>query len=53
MVPILINIYAMSVITPVRVKTLTGLLKAVSFLDGEVLKGVLVVSFNIQEKGIA
>ena len=52
MVPILIDVYAASVITPVRVKTLTGLLKAVSFLDGEGLKGVLVVRFNIQEKGI-
>jgi E3 ubiquitin-protein ligase TRIP12 len=43
MVPILIDVYAASVITPVRVKTLTGLLKAVSFLDGEGLKGVLTV----------
>jgi E3 ubiquitin-protein ligase TRIP12 len=35
--------YAASVVTPVRVKTLTGLLKAVSFFDGEGLKGVLTV----------
>ncbi|GLB41853.1 putative protein with domain Homologous to E6-AP Carboxyl Terminus with [Lyophyllum shimeji] len=41
MVPILIEVYAASVITPVRVKTLTGLLKAVSFLDAEGLKRVL------------
>ncbi|TCD69149.1 Ubiquitin fusion degradation protein 4 [Steccherinum ochraceum] len=40
MVPILVDVYAASVITPVRIKTLTGLLKAVSFLDGEELKRV-------------
>ncbi|KAK7025056.1 ubiquitin fusion degradation protein 4 [Favolaschia claudopus] len=40
-VPILIDVYAASVITPVRVKTLTGLLKAVSFLDADGLKRVL------------
>lgn len=44
MVPILIDVYAASVITPVRVKTLTGLLKAVGFLDAEGLKQVLTVS---------
>ncbi|KAG1723840.1 uncharacterized protein EDB91DRAFT_1340148 [Suillus paluster] len=38
MVPILIDVYAASVITPVRVKTLTGLLKAVGFLEGDALK---------------
>jgi hypothetical protein len=43
MVPILIDVYAASVITPVRVKTLTGLLKAVSFLDADWLKRVLIV----------
>jgi E3 ubiquitin-protein ligase TRIP12 len=42
-VPILIDVYAASVITPVRVKTLTGLLKAVSFLDEEGLRDVLKV----------
>ncbi len=42
-VPILIDVYAASVITPVRVKTLTGLLKAVSFLDADGLKRVLTV----------
>ncbi|KAG6890023.1 hypothetical protein C0992_003368 [Termitomyces sp. T32_za158] len=41
MVPILIDVYAASVITPVRVKTMTGLLKAVSFLDADGLKQVL------------
>ncbi|KAF4593200.1 Ubiquitin fusion degradation protein 4 [Pleurotus pulmonarius] len=41
MVPILVDVYAASVITPVRVKTLTGLLKAVSFLDAEGLNKVL------------
>ncbi|KAI0704459.1 hypothetical protein C8T65DRAFT_741026 [Cerioporus squamosus] len=40
LVPILVDVYAASVITPVRIKTLTGLLKAVSFLDGEELKQV-------------
>jgi E3 ubiquitin-protein ligase TRIP12 len=43
MVPILIDVYAASVITPVRVKTLTGLLKAVSFLDADGLERVLTV----------
>lgn len=43
MVPILVDVYAASVITPVRVKTLTGLLKAVSFLGGDGLKRVLTV----------
>ncbi|KAJ6485243.1 hypothetical protein DFH09DRAFT_1458082 [Mycena vulgaris] len=41
MVPILIDVYSASVITPVRVKTLTGLLKAVSFLNADGLKRVL------------
>ncbi|KAJ3996321.1 hypothetical protein F5050DRAFT_1571693 [Lentinula boryana] len=40
-VPILIDVYAASVNTPVRVKTLTGLLKAASFLDPDGLKQVL------------
>ncbi len=43
MVPILVDVYAASVITPVRIKTLTGLLKAVSFLDGDELKRVFTV----------
>ncbi|KAI8996413.1 hypothetical protein BD414DRAFT_455102 [Trametes punicea] len=38
--PILVDVYAASVNTPVRVRTLTGLLKAVSFLGGEELKRV-------------
>jgi E3 ubiquitin-protein ligase TRIP12 len=46
LVPILIDVYAASVITPVRIKTLTGLLKAVSFLDGDGLKRVLMVSLG-------
>lgn len=46
MVPILVDVYAASVITPVRVKTLTGLLKAVSFLDAEGLNKVLAVSYS-------
>lgn len=46
MVPILVDVYAASVITPVRIKTLTGLLKAVSFLDGEELKQVFTVRLS-------
>ena len=46
MVPILIDVYTASVITPVRIKTLTGLLKAVSFLDGDELKRVFTVSVS-------
>lgn len=44
LVPILVDVYAASVITPVRIKTLTGLLKAVGFLDPDGLKPVLMVS---------
>ncbi|KAL1748215.1 hypothetical protein HDZ31DRAFT_79908 [Schizophyllum fasciatum] len=40
-VPILIDVYAASVNLSLRTKTLTGLLKAVSFLDAEGLKRVL------------
>ena len=47
LVPILVDVYAASVITPVRIKTLTGLLKAVSFLDPDGLKSVLLVSLCI------
>jgi hypothetical protein len=49
MVPILVDVYTASVITPVRVKTLTGLLKAVSFLDGDGLKRVLTVRSSLVE----
>ncbi|KAI6024407.1 hypothetical protein EDC04DRAFT_2869441 [Pisolithus marmoratus] len=40
-VPVLIDVYAASVITPIRIKTLTGLLKAVGFLEGDELKAAL------------
>ncbi|CAL1714169.1 unnamed protein product [Somion occarium] len=40
MVPILVDVYAASVSTPVRIKTLTGLLKAVSFLSDDEIKRV-------------
>lgn len=43
MVPVLIDVYAASVITSVRLKTLTGLLKAVGFLETEDLKRVFSV----------
>lgn len=49
MVPILVDVYAATVITPVRIKALNGLLKAVSFLAPqelvEVLNSVPVASF--------
>lgn len=41
MVPVLIDVYAASVITPIRIKTLTGLLKAVGFLEGDEIKAAL------------
>jgi E3 ubiquitin-protein ligase TRIP12 len=47
MVPILIDVYAASVTTTIRIKTLTGLLKAISFLEPEGAKQVLTVSDNI------
>ena len=43
MVPILVDVYAASVIAPVRVKTLTGLIKAASFLDADELRRVFTV----------
>lgn len=44
MVPVLIDVYAASVITSVRLKTLTSLLKAVGFLETEDLKRVFSAS---------
>lgn len=43
-VPVLVDVYAASVITPIRIKTLTGLLKAVGFLEGDDLRAALNVS---------
>jgi E3 ubiquitin-protein ligase TRIP12 len=43
-VPILVDVYAASVITTVRIKTLTGLLKAISYLEADGIKQVLMVS---------
>ncbi|KAI0091468.1 hypothetical protein BDY19DRAFT_983799 [Irpex rosettiformis] len=40
MVPILVDVYAASVVAPIRLKTLTGLLKAMSFLDADELRRV-------------
>lgn len=40
-VPVLVDVYAASVITPIRIKTLTGLLKAVGFLEGDDLRAAL------------
>jgi E3 ubiquitin-protein ligase TRIP12 len=44
LVPVLVDVYAASVASHVRTKTLTGLLKAVSFLDGDDLKNALKVT---------
>ncbi|TFK39908.1 hypothetical protein BDQ12DRAFT_602743 [Crucibulum laeve] len=41
LVPVLIDVYSASVATPLRIKTITALLKAVSFLDADGLKHVL------------
>ncbi|KAF8519043.1 hypothetical protein BU17DRAFT_48078 [Hysterangium stoloniferum] len=41
LVPVLVDVYAASVASHVRTKTLTALLKAVSFLDGDDLKNAL------------
>ena len=43
MVPILVDVYAASVVAPIRLKTLTGLLKAMSFLDADELRRVFTV----------
>jgi E3 ubiquitin-protein ligase TRIP12 len=52
-VPILVDVYAASVITTVRIKTLTGLLKAISYLEADEIKRVLTVrvGFLTQESG--
>ncbi|KAH8832939.1 hypothetical protein DL96DRAFT_1667384 [Flagelloscypha sp. PMI_526] len=48
-VPILIDVYAATVSVPLRIKTLNGILKATSYLDGEelqtVFKNVPIASF--------
>lgn len=44
LVPVLVDVYAASVASQVRNKTLNGLLKAVSFLDGDDLKNALKVN---------
>ena len=43
LVPILVDVYAASVIIAVRMKTLNGLLKAISFLDSDGIQKVLKV----------
>lgn len=43
MAPILVDVYAASVSAPVRVKSLTGLLKAICFLESEQLVRILKV----------
>jgi E3 ubiquitin-protein ligase TRIP12 len=49
-VPVLIDVYAASVIASVRIKTLTSTLKAVSFLDEDGLQSVLNVSVHLTKK---
>ena len=46
-VPILIDVYAASVSLPVRTKSLTSLLKAVSFQDEEQLRSTLQVCYVV------
>lgn len=52
-VPVLVDVYAASVMSSVRTKTLTGLLKAVAFLDedglGQVLKVCRIAIHNIHK----
>lgn len=43
MVPILVDVYAASVTTTIRIKTLTALLKAISFLEPDGVRQVLSV----------
>lgn len=50
-VPILIDVYAATVSVPLRIKTLTGILKAASYLDGEELETVLHVSYPQRTHG--
>lgn len=47
LVPVLVDVYAASVASHVRTKTLTGLLKAVSFLDGDDLRNALMVGHGL------
>lgn len=46
-VPILVDVYAASVVTTVRIKTLTGLRKAISYLEADGIERVLTVSGDI------
>lgn len=43
-VPVLVDVYAASVSIPVRMKALTGILKAICFLDGDFIKMTFKVS---------
>jgi E3 ubiquitin-protein ligase TRIP12 len=45
-IPVLVDIYAASVISTVRIKCLTGLLKSIAFLDEQGLKQVLQVGVH-------
>lgn len=46
MVPVLVDVYAASVATQTRSKSLTGILKAVSFAEGEEVNAILKVSLS-------
>lgn len=52
MVPILVDVYAASVVAPIRLKTLTGLLKAISFLDADELRRVFTVSIRLKTTSV-
>ena len=51
-VPILVDVYAASVITTVRIKTFAGLLKAISYLEADDIKRVLTVSVQLLDARI-
>jgi E3 ubiquitin-protein ligase TRIP12 len=48
MVPVLVDVYAASVATQTRSKSLTGILKAVSFAEGDEINAVLKVRFDLK-----
>jgi hypothetical protein len=50
-VPIMVDVYAASIIATVIIKTLTGLLKAISYSEGDEIKRVLIVSAGSSTPG--
>lgn len=53
MVPILVDVYAASVALQVRSRSLSGLLKAISWLDGNDLSRTLRVSWTVFKKSLS